>query len=306
MRRQLLPMLVALGLLAPVKSAFGWGETGHRAVGAIATKYLNENARRYVTTLLGEWTLAEVSTWPDELRSDPRYDHTLPWHFVDLTDGTAYDPKRASPKGDLVTALADMERTLRDAKAPVDKRREALKYLVHFIADIHQPLHNGNGKDMGGNVCEVTVFGQPSNLHAAIDSGILDSTKLSFTELAAFSDRATEAERTRWQRELDPLAWIQEAVPLREALYPDEVDSKKSPESKKLSREELAKAAKRRATMLRAYCKQDKQDTIPNGLKPALGYEYRYKHLASLQRQLLKAGLRTAGLLNAIADAASK
>ncbi len=136
--------------------------------------------------ILGRETLSRVSTWPDEIRSDPeeRFKHTLAWHFIDIPDGETVSTARRSPHGDALSALERMEKTLRSPSASRGKRY-ALSFLVHLVADIHQPLHVGNTRDRGGNLCFVRYFGERTNLHAVWDTGLIDRLNLSYTDTRA-------------------------------------------------------------------------------------------------------------------------
>ena len=94
----------------------------------------------------------------------------------------------------------------------------ALKFLIHFVGDVHQPMHVGRDGDRGGNNITVEWFGRTSNLHSVWDSGIIDHQGLSYTEYVAFLDRVTADEVTQWQSH--PAAvWIQESQELREVAY---------------------------------------------------------------------------------------
>ena len=88
---------------------------------------------------------------------------------------------------------------LRDPQASRESKQEALRFLVHFVGDIHQPLHVGRRADRGGNSIPVTLFGQETNLHSVWDTGLVDSEKLSFSEFAAFIDHPTLQELQTWQ-----------------------------------------------------------------------------------------------------------
>lgn len=182
-----LPFLFLL-LLFP-HSLYGWGETGHRIAADVAERHLNERARKEIRSLIGEASLASVADWADRIRGDRP--QTAPWHFVDIPfKALRYDPKRdcASPKqGDCVIGAVERFRAvLADRARPVSERAEALKFLVHFVADLHQPLHTADRGDRGGNDLPVTFFGEKShpfneerwNLHAVWDSGLIDQTGL--------------------------------------------------------------------------------------------------------------------------------
>ena len=156
--------------------AWAWGSEGHRIVAEIAEQYLQPTTAHEVRDLLAienATTLAEVANWADEIRGQRR--NTAPWHFVDIpVSAPAYDPKRDCPRGNCVVAKIDeFVAELRDRKLPPPQRLEALKFVVHFIADVHQPLHASNNDDRGGNEIKVEFLGHRTNLHAVWDTGIL-------------------------------------------------------------------------------------------------------------------------------------
>ena len=167
--------------LATINNALAWGDEGHRIAAEIADQYLEPATARQVRELLAienASTLAQVSTWADQIR--PQRPATARWHFVDIPihppPGTpaAYDTARDCPRGDCVVAAIDhFAAVLRDHSAPPRERLEALKFVVHFAADIHQPLHCADNGDRGGNDVRVYFLGRHTTLHAVWDSAIL-------------------------------------------------------------------------------------------------------------------------------------
>ncbi len=186
-------LLPILFLLSP-HALYAWGETGHRIVADVAERSLDDRARKEIEALLGDASLASVSDWADRIRGDRP--ETASWHFVDIPfQASHYDPKRDCAEGACVIgAIERFRRILSDRSRPVAARAEALKLLVHFVADLHQPLHTTNRGDRGGNDVRVTFFGEkihpfaekPWNLHAVWDGGLIDQTGLSE---AAYAER---------------------------------------------------------------------------------------------------------------------
>jgi hypothetical protein len=211
-------LLALFALLAAPPRAAAWGATGHRVVGAIAQRHLAPETARAVAELLGSETLAEASTWADFIRSDPAWRHADSWHWVTLPDGQGYEETEKNPQGDLLEALVRFETTLRDRAAPVERRREALRFLVHLVGDLHQPLHVGRGDDRGGNQVLVTWFGEPTDLHTVWDSKIIASEELSYTEWVAFLDRLPLVQQNLW-RCGNYLSWAEESRQLRPLVY---------------------------------------------------------------------------------------
>jgi hypothetical protein len=209
--------------MAPQSPAFAWGVTGHRVTGAIAEDNLSGVARANVRLILGTETLAQASTWPDEQRANPAefWQKTAsPWHYVTVPTGSDYTPALAPPEGDAVTALTRFTATLRDPQASLDDKRLALRFLVHIIGDLHQPLHAGRPGDRGGNDVAVTWFGKPTNLHAVWDSAMIDDRQLSWSELTAWLERAITPDQVIAWSDTRPTTWIAESARLRETIYP--------------------------------------------------------------------------------------
>jgi hypothetical protein len=222
MRRHSRPVAVSTAAIvlycAMAPPAAAWGPTGHRAVGRVAERHLTPEAARAVRDLLGSEQLAYVTTWADEIRSEPRGVKAEPWHWVTIPDGQTYDATPKNPEGDVLEAIARMERTLGDRTAPRLERTEALKWLSHLIGDLHQPLHVGRGDDRGGNDLVVLWFGEPTNLHAVWDSKVIENSQLSFSELADLVDHPTAEEVRSWQASR-PGDWARESQELRPACY---------------------------------------------------------------------------------------
>lgn len=220
MRRFILALLCCA---LPAGPAFAWGQTGHRVTAAIADNYLSGVARANVRLLLGIETLAQSATWPDDMKSDPAefWQKTAsPWHYVTVPAGSSRAAAGAPPEGDAVTALARFAAVLRDPSASVSDKRLALRFTIHIIGDLHQPLHAGRPGDRGGNDVKVSWFGDQTNLHSVWDSGMIDSRQLSHSELAGWLAGSITPEQVIAWSNPDPEAWIAESVALRETIYP--------------------------------------------------------------------------------------
>jgi len=162
-----------------------WGQTGHRATGEIAQANLSKKAKKEIAKLLNGRSLAFVSTFGDEIKSDKNYRKYSPWHYVNLPSGaTNYKAEDANPDGDLLMALRKCVEVLKDKNSSKDEKEFYLKMLVHFMGDLHQPLHTGRGEDKGGNDIQVRWFGDGSNLHRVWDSEMIDSYQMSYSEMA--------------------------------------------------------------------------------------------------------------------------
>jgi hypothetical protein len=220
MRRYIAALLCCA---VPAGPALAWGQTGHRVTGAVAEHYLSGTARANVQLLLGTESLAQAATWPDDMRSDPAefWQRTAnPFHYVTVPQGRSYAVAAAPAEGDAVTALARFARVLRDPTASLDDKRLALRFSIHIIGDLHQPLHAGREGDRGGNSVRVTLFGQSTNLHSVWDSGLIDARGLSYSEYAEWLARAITPQQVLAWNDANPETWIAESVLLREQVYP--------------------------------------------------------------------------------------
>lgn len=220
-RRSLCAIAAMVGVLCASQPALAWGANGHRIVGDIAQRYLSPQAHAAMLEILGTETLAEAGPWPDFMRSDPSeyWQKTAsPWHYVTVPDGEHYH--EAPPQGDSVTALAGFAETLRDPDASLADKQAALRFIVHIVGDLQQPLHVGNGTDRGGNDVQVTWFGKAMNLHALWDYALLDSQELSYSEYAEWLNGNLTPQEMRDWASPDPLVWIADSAAVRPGLYP--------------------------------------------------------------------------------------
>lgn len=223
--------LALAALLAPMP-ARAFGADGHRIIGELAQAQLSPATARAVADLLAgeaDPTLAGIATWADELRETPAGRDTAPLHYVNFPRGGScrYRARRDCPGGRCVVgAIEDQARRLADRRLPRVERQAALRFLVHFIADVHQPLHAAYADDRGGNLFQVFYIGQGSNLHAVWDSGFLRSPRVAWRRYAArLQARGHEAVGTPfdagWNRHA-PARWAEESCRLLDAagIYP--------------------------------------------------------------------------------------
>ena len=226
MRFPALRALCAAAALLPA-TAHAWGPTGHRVTGAIAEDNLSGTARAHVRLLLGTEDLAEASTWPDDMRSDPSpfWQKTAsPWHYVTVLHEGGYKPSDAPAQGDAVTALTRFSATLRDPKASDEDKRAALRFVVHIIGDLHQPLHVGIHPDRGGNDVKITYFGQAMNLHMLWDSSLIEGRNLSYSDYARWLERSITPEQLIAWSDIRPDTWMNESIALEKTIYPASPD----------------------------------------------------------------------------------
>ncbi|MDW5289876.1 S1/P1 nuclease [Formosa sp. PL04] len=181
-------LLILTPTQANVKPAPEWGATGHRTVGQIAQPYLKGSTKRAVRKLLKGHSLAFVSTFGDEIKSDDRYKKFSAWHYVNMDENQTYEASTKSKYGDVVSGSEYCVAVLKDENASEDDKTFYLKLLVHLIGDIHQPLHAGVAGDKGGNDIKVEWMGKDTNLHRLWDSDMINYYDMSYTELALNTD----------------------------------------------------------------------------------------------------------------------
>jgi hypothetical protein len=143
-------------------------------VARIAQAQLSAKVRAKVDAILGPGaTIVSVSSWPDTIRRDRP--ETASWHFVDIPiDQPHLDMARDCPKGECVLdAIARFRAALKDPATPPAARKEALMFVIHFVGDMHQPLHSSDNKDKGGNDVHVSLDGRQTNLHSVWDTAML-------------------------------------------------------------------------------------------------------------------------------------
>jgi hypothetical protein len=181
--------------------ALAWGPTGHRIVATLAERQLSAPARASLQPLLARSharALADVATWADDLRDDRRrralWRATSKLHFVNFTDASCrYDAPRDCAGGRCaVAAIQRYTHILGDRARGPDQRAQALRMLVHLVADVHQPLHAGYRRDAGGNRYQVRVEGRRggTNLHAVWDTPVLGDSPGGWRARAADLARA--------------------------------------------------------------------------------------------------------------------
>ncbi len=180
-------------------SAFGWGPTGHRVTGWIATKYLSKKAKKAIEKILNGQSLAMASTWMDDVRSDSTFDRMVDWHWVTIPPGLAYDETDKNKNGDIIQTIERVITELKSGNLTEEQQAMNIRILVHLIGDIHQPLHVGSRDDRGGNNVKVHWFRNESNLHRVWDSEMIDDSKLSYTELAMSLETPSKEQLTKWQ-----------------------------------------------------------------------------------------------------------
>lgn len=174
MKRLTTSALICLISASFATASFGWGRIEHRASARAAETRLSTAARRAIKDLLepGE-TLADAAVWPDEHRRE--MPESGPWHYINVPiSEREFSRKFCPPQGDVVTRIEAFRKILADPSKPKSERRTALRFFVHFVQDIHQPVHVGNRDDRGGNDLQLVFFDNPTNLHRIWDFEIFE------------------------------------------------------------------------------------------------------------------------------------
>jgi len=222
-------MKKALVFITPVLVALlciSWGPTGHRTVAAIAEKHLTPSARQHVQDLIGENSLADISNYADEVRDVPEFKYTGKWHFLNLRGGLSFEQFVAAVKADSLPNVYSMVlKCCHDLKSDTTSKQNrvlALKFLVHLVGDMHQPMHVSHARDHGGNLIHVVFNNERkiTNLHAVWDSKLIDQQPMTLDMRVADYDTATPLQITRWQND-DVLMWAYESYAISEQIYAD-------------------------------------------------------------------------------------
>ena len=240
MKRWLISVALVMAMAPDV--LHGWGAQGHRLVGLVAADRLTPIARENVTWLLDGRSLANVASWADEIRTDQQ--QTSLWHYLNIPpDAAGYDRDRDCPRQPgaapgsrsdrwrdcVVDRIAFWEQRLADTRLDRADRATALKFLVHFIGDLHQPMHT-IGVGRGGNDVGVRLFGNPNcsddpkqprpcNLHGAWDGGLIEHRRTDDRAYVAALQKLIVDSRLASQPVGTPAQWAEQSWRLaKEAL----------------------------------------------------------------------------------------
>ena len=297
--------------------AWAWGCKGHQIVALIAERHLNPHTRAMVMQILaasaispdlrrycsdtGLDAFADSSTWADDERN-VRPD-TAGWHFIDIP--------RGAPKGDIAQycppstgcitkSIADEIAVLRNPGASAQSRAEALRYLIHFVGDLHQPLHTTTNDDRGGNCVPVAFFDRTPqetnpakedyrpNLHGVWDTDIIEHFAHGRTaqQIADELESIFKAQVPAWESELiDVAAWAWEGHQVAENVVYGDLPNK---------------VAVEKPREVNTCADDDHISTRMLGLHEQIGDDYESAAETAVQEQLAKAGARLAAVLNSI------
>lgn len=243
---KLLAILLALLVSG---QACAWGAAGHRVTGALAYDLLAPGAKRAVDHLLQGQSLEDAATWADDMRSNRDnadfwgYDHAATWHFINVAPGESYAQSTKSPAGDAYQALAAFRAILELKPVPPGPVRDglvlyfgnlddprnsaalqvfALRFLVHLVGDLHQPLHVAYAHDRGGNDFSLAWENRPANLHGLWDTRLVNALAGNDGALQRQLQRRLDTLSARDRDALaaaPPIQWLAETAELRDRVY---------------------------------------------------------------------------------------
>ena len=133
-------------------AAMAWGVLGHRIIGQVADSYLSKDAKQEIFKILGHESVAMSSNWADFIKSDSTYDYLNTWHYINIAAGKSREQVMAILDADTSAVYARINfltRELKNKHLEQAKKVMYLRLLIHFVGDIHQPLHVGRPGDRG-------------------------------------------------------------------------------------------------------------------------------------------------------------
>jgi hypothetical protein len=215
-----LPAVAAVALVLLGSDAGAFNAVGHRVAGHVAETRMCPETRAALAELDPARGVPAAGTWADEIRRFAFMGDLGPWHYINIPDGMAVSNAPRPRAGDVLTGIETFAALLADREADPLERAMAYRLLVHFVADIHQPLHVGRREDAGGNRIKVRVDGRRTNLHSywdgfelpAVTDGrsALDHAVFLLVQHAADTDIPTGG---------TPEDWAAESMSYREAVY---------------------------------------------------------------------------------------
>jgi hypothetical protein len=279
--------LVLLVFTVATRPSRAWWEDGHNIVAGIAESHLSQKARAGIKQLIGDRSIADgrIAVWADFIKGNRAFKTVYPnndkWHYVDIPfEAERFVAERDCKNGDcIISAISRFRAVLADGSADKTKRKEALMFLVHFVGDLHQPLHCAErNHDQGGNLLRVTYLGKEQddnqkqyNLHRVWDDNLVREGKgdLKLSDYIRRLDAAIVAEEARQWQKNDVASWAWEG-------------------------HQIAVAS--------TYRQADGKTELPRQGPVKLDEAYVSKNKTIVKNQLQKAGIRLAFVLNRAFD----
>jgi hypothetical protein len=212
--------LLTASLLLSSLASFGWGQKGHDVTAYIAECNLTPATLDSVSSLLDGKSMVYYANWMDNASYTEPYAYTKTWHYKNIDAHERYEDAHMNEKGDIVKALENQISILRDRNVPKDEKALALKMVMHFLGDIHQPMHMGHASDLGGNLCKVNFFGEDSDLHTVWDTMLPEAAhKWSYTEWREQLDRPGNEDAKALVKDGTPQSWGKETYGICSEVY---------------------------------------------------------------------------------------
>ncbi|GHE23265.1 endonuclease [Sphingobacterium griseoflavum] len=200
--------------------------TGHRVIAEIAENHLNKKAKKNIQKLIGNQKLAYWSNWADFIKSDPdpSLNATGNAHFINTEGNLSYEAfaeaLTASPSENLYKSYLRIKGEAREKSGDLKTQRQNLYFLIHLLADAHQPMHVSRAEDLGGNKIDVEFFGRKASIHRVWDSDLVDNEKYSYTEYAQMLDIYDAAYYKQYTSSSFE-QWLYESHKLANIIYDD-------------------------------------------------------------------------------------
>lgn len=213
-------LIIAATALSIPALAFAWGQKGHDTVAFIAENHLTETSRQAIDSLLDGKSIVYWANWLDNASHTPEYAYTKTWHYRNIDADESFEKAKLNKDGDIIRAISLQADVLNNPDASREEKQLALKMVVHFLGDIHQPMHLGHLSDLGGNRNYVKLFNSKRNLHSIWDTALVENAhKWSYTEWQQQIDRATPEEETLILAGGTPSDWAKESWQIAGKIY---------------------------------------------------------------------------------------
>jgi hypothetical protein len=216
-------LLLVFGIACSI-ALISWGYVGHQVVAEVAEQHTDIRVLPIIEKLLNGKKMGDVASWADEVRNQPDYKHTSPWHFLNVPIGLTYSQfikeVHDQKQENIYTAILNQEKILSDKQATNDQKSEALKFLIHLVGDAHQPMHVSRAEDKGGNTIQVQFDGRGTNLHSLWDTRLIDKTGKSANQLAEeYDDKHLDNGAVKKLQADSLMQWLWESYQISTKLY---------------------------------------------------------------------------------------
>lgn len=199
---------------------FGWGQKGHDIVAYIAEQHLTDATKDSIDNLLDGYSMVYWANWLDNASHTPEYEYTKTWHYKNIDANKTFENAPNIKEGNIVDALYEQISILEDSTKTREDKQLAIKMVIHFLGDIHQPLHMGHASDKGGNWWNIKFFKNGTNLHSIWDSRVLSTAhSWSHTEWQREIDRLPESQQISLLKDGNPTVWGKETYEICKEIY---------------------------------------------------------------------------------------